>query len=172
MKHQQMILITASLALTMACADSPVVAPPDQRSAPRESVTLSTAVTNGTGTFSVDAVQFWDCVNEDIHNVFEASYTYTLVELPNGQTTYRELWLNQIAGTITGLSTGTVWERVVQASPYVHITGPAGSEWFIYKGKFVSETGPTIDVREMGRLVTNANGEVTIDDYAFTCTAK
>jgi hypothetical protein len=35
----------------------------------------------------------------------------------------------------------------------------------------VSETGPTIDVRELGRLDVNAQGEVTVDDYTFTCTS-
>jgi hypothetical protein len=131
-------------------------------------------VESGTGTFTFDAVHYWDCVGENVHNVFEATYRYTVIELPNGQTTYREIWLNTVgAGTITGLSTGTVWRRDIQAAPYVlHNGGPGGSEWFIYKGRFVSEGGQTIDVREMGRLVVNANGNVTVDDYTFTCTMK
>ena len=158
--------------LLIACTDRPTA--PKRTIAPNQSSSAAASVESGTGIVSVDVVLFWECAGEDVHNVFDVNYKYTLVELPNGRTTYREIWLNTVgAGTITGLTSGTVWRRDIQASPYVlHTGGLGGSEGFVGKVRFVSETGPDIDVRERFRLVVNANGELTVDDYSITCTAK
>lgn len=145
-------------------------APGSDPVAPEEDgVSLSQAsVTNGTGTFSFDKTQWWDCAGEMIHNVFQISYSYTLVLLPTGEYVYRELWPYGAVGTITGLSSGTVWTRIT-VSPYVERSTGGGMVTYTGLVKFVSETGPTIQVHESFHVSNNANGEVTADHDEFDC---
>ncbi len=102
-----------------------------------------------------------------VHNVFQVSYRYTLVILPTGEYVYRELWPYGTIGTITGLSSGTVWTRT-EVSPYVERSTGGGMVTWTGHVRFVSETGPTIDVNESFHLSSNANGDVTADHYEST----
>ena len=130
-------------------------------------------MTRGTATFSLDRVDFWDCVGEMIHNQFEVTFDFTLVLLPGGEFVYRELWPSAgPLGTITGLSSGTVWVRERTLSSYVARSTGGGLEMFTTNALFVSETGPTIRVREVFHVSGNANGEVTADFYQAHCDVR
>jgi hypothetical protein len=135
---------------------------------------LSATTVRGTGTLTVDAVHFWDCVGEDIHNVFEVTYSYSSVTLPDGRIVYREHWPNERGiGTITGLTSGNVWRRDLQSSPYFrHAGGGTEVEAYVYNGRFVSETAPDIHVHEVFHFGTNARGELVVDRYDVTCTLR
>jgi hypothetical protein len=165
--------------LVVACDRETVTSPePPASSVALEGspVALSAAgatVTQGTGTFSLDAIQFWDCIGEMIHNQFEVTYDYTLVVLPSGESVYRDLWPSTgPLGTVTGLSSGTVWVRERTLGPDVIRSTGGGLQMFTTNALFVSETGPTIHVREVFHLSGNANGEVTADFYQAYCDVR
>lgn len=164
-------LLTLLLAGLASCAPGPEVTEPT----PGElgQVSLSATSTKGTATFNFDQVHFWDCIGEDIHNVFQVTYDYTLIQLPSGEYVYRELWPNgKAVGTVTGLTSGHVWQRNIQASPFVDRSTGGGMTHWTYQGRFVSATGPTIDVHEVFHLSRDANGEVRVDSFKSSCRVK
>lgn len=161
------------LAAALVACEAPGSVEPPRAPVPGHASRSASAV-HGTGTYSFDAVFFWDCVGEEIHNVFSVSYSYTMVELPDGRSMYREIWLNQMgAGTITGLTSGNVWRRDIHASPYfVRSGGPTEAEAYVYNGRFVSETAPDIYLHEAFHVSTNANGDVVVDNFTSSCTMR
>lgn len=169
--HWSTLPLVLSVAAAVGCSAASDVFAPARAPEPTR---LSSATTErGTGTFGIDATFFWACAGEVVHNVFEVTFAYSRVVLPNGEYLYHEVWPNSTGvGTLTGLSTGTVWRRDVQSSQYIERSSGGGLVAYTYKGLFVSETGPTLDVQEVYHLSTSANGSVTVDNYSFTCRVK
>ena len=90
--------------------------------------------------------------------------------LPSGEYVYRELWPRTVgAGTITGLTSGHVWRRDVGASPLIDRSTGGGMLRWTASMRFVSETGPSIDVFENFHFSRDANGEVKVDRYQSSC---
>lgn len=164
-------LIVFGIAGLSAACDKAITGPTQLATARSAPVSRSAAsVTDGTGSFSFDAVHYWSCAGEMVHNVFQISFTWTKVELPTGEYVYREPWhVNGVSGSITGLSSGTVWLREHMVSPYIERSMGGGMVEYTGHVRFVSETGPTIQVNEVFVLNSNANGEPTVDFYNAEC---
>lgn len=155
------------LMVLAGCSDAPLS--PMGLAEPARAALSAATVERGTYDFSFDAYQYWDCVGEDIHNVINGTARYSTVTNDQGSL-YRELWFSdRDAGTITGMTSGTVWRREIKASPFRTSDLGGGRTGFVYRGRFVSETGPTLFVREVFHTSSNAAGEVKVDNYEFTC---
>lgn len=171
------LTLAGILGSSAACDNASSIASPVQGAsvspARRSPAPLSSAnVTNGSDTFVFDQTHYWGCAGEMVHNHFEVTYDYTLVELPTGEHVYRALWPTGVLGTITGLSSGTVWVRERTLAPQIQRSTGGGMESYTVLAWFVSETGPTIQVHENYHLSANANGEVTADVYSSDCRVK
>ena len=176
-KHAYRALIVLGIAgLSAACDKQPSITGPSRaaRAAHAAPASHSAAtITSGTGTFSFDRVHYWGCVGEMVHNVFQVSFTWTKVETPTGEYLYREPWhVNGVVGSITGLSSGTVWLREHVVSPYIERSMGGGMVEYTGHVRFVSETGPTIQVNELFDVSSNANGETTVDFYKSDCVVE
>ena len=152
-----------------ACAD--FTAPePSLRANDHPALMQGASVTRGTGVLRFDRVHFFACVGERVHNVFAIPYEFMLVQLPNGNHIYHELVpAAEGVGTITGLTSGHVWRRDVQSSPYFERSAGGGMTHWTYTGRFVSETGPTLQVHETFHLSANAQGEATVLHHDVQC---
>jgi hypothetical protein len=127
-------------------------------------------VEHGTAVFNFNRTHFFGCAGETVRNVFSVTFSYTRVRLPTGEYVYRELWPRQDAvGTVTGLSSGHVWQRNNLPSPYVERSTGGGMTHFTSHVRFVSETGPTLIVREVFHMSRNASGELVVDEYKASC---
>ena len=129
-------------------------------------------VQKGTYVFTYDKVQYWGCAGEMIHNVFELNLQYTRIVLPNGNYVYLELEDPMVVvGTITGLTSGTVWQRR-EVSAWVERS--TGGDGFTFAGTviFSSETGPTIVVQWVTHFSYNANGDLTADVDLSNCKVR
>ena len=157
--------------LSIACDRQPSITGPTQRPAEHSGpASRSASITDGTGSFSFDRVQYWDCAGEMVHNVFQVSFNWTRVDLPTGDYLYREPWhVNGVSGSITGLSSGIVWLREHMISPYLERSMGGGMVEFTGHVRFVSENGPNIQVNEVFVVSSNANGEQTVDFYRSDC---
>lgn len=159
------------LAGAVACGAGTDLTEPNPRASRPPS--FSASVQSGISTFSFDRVHWWGCIGERVHNVFVVTYSYTLVQLPTGEFVYRELWPNGGAvGAVTGLTSGHVWTRDSGPSPYIESSTAGGRTTFTGLVRFVSETGPTIEVREVFHLSRDASGEIRVDEYMASCEAR
>lgn len=155
------------LAVSAACADATAPAPDIVNG--RASFQGAT-VERGEGMFTFNRVHFWACVGERVHNVVAIPLTWQRVLLPNGDYIYHEIVpAAEGVGTITGLTSGHVWRRDVLAAPYIERSTGGGMTHWIYRGRFVSETGPTLEVREVFHVSANANGEITAQHHEVEC---
>ena len=174
-RHWSTLPFVLSLATAVGCkATSDGFVGPTRlaavRSAPSDPASRSASITEGTGTFSFDRVHYWACIGEMVHNVFQVSFEWTKVELPNGEYLYREPWhVLGVWGTITGLTSGTVWYREHGISPSIERSMGGGMYEYTGHVRFVSETGPTILVNEVYHLSSDANGKTTVEFYNAEC---
>jgi hypothetical protein len=119
----------------------------------------------------VDVPFYWDCAGQFVRQTITGTFNYHLVQTPNGNTQYHELWLKNITGWVRGAD-GTVWIRTGNVSPTVELRNADGSLrmlQFTFKGEFISATGPTIKAWEVFHLSFDANGEVRVDLYESRC---
>ena len=157
------VLITLIVVAAAGCSDS--TGPVADVSAQFE----ASAVT-GTGAFTADNVVFFPCVGEVVHTVVNAPYTFRLLTLATGEQVYHEHWdPHAVTGSITGLTSGTVWTRDRNRSALIDRTTGGGMLHFTFTGIFVSDTGPTLRINEVFHTSRNAAGELVIEKYEFNC---
>lgn len=127
-------------------------------------------VSTGTGTFTHSAVGYFSCAGEDVLSVVNAPYIYRTVQTPQGTFLYVERWLtDQVTGTLTGQTTGTVWTREGNVTVYVERHGSGDLARYAFRGYFTNEAGDRILVNELFHVSQNVNGELTVDKYEFNC---
>lgn len=164
-------LATVCLVAPIAAAcDGPIAptAPGSVELAPR--VASAAAVATGTGTFTYSGVSYFGCAGEDVLSVVNAPYVYRTVQTPNGTSLYVERWLtDQVTGTLTGQTTGTVWTREGNVTVYVERHGSGDLAKYAFRGYFTNPNGDRIDVNELFHVSVSANGEQTVDKYEFNC---
>ena len=158
------ILTVAIAAAAAACSDS--AGPAD----PVAPIQMNATTTKGTGVFAVDNVVFFPCVGETVHTVLNAPFTFYLVTLPSGEYVYHDHWDTQaVTGTLTGLTSGTVWTRDRFRSPFMDRSTGGGTTHWTSTGIFVSETGPTLQINEVFHVSRNAAGEIKVLKHEFNC---
>lgn len=158
----------ALLLLLAACSEG---APPSPLAAPLVRQADAATVTSGTGVYVFQAdVPFHECVGEVVRADVRAEYTYRLVRTPKGDALYVERWTPQsTTGTLTGLTSGHVWVRTRTVSPFISHTVGGGVTHYTFRGTFVSETGPTLEVREMFHVSADATGTVRVERVQMKC---
>lgn len=137
--------------------------------------TQADIVEHGTGVLVFDGILSLACLDEDVHEVLNAPYTFQRVTTPSGNTIYREPFDHKlVTGTMTGLSTGTVWQRTTTVSPFVsrNTAGGGGMTHFTSMAKWVSETGPDIHGTQVFHISFDASGRVTAEHSSFSCWTK
>lgn len=161
------LLVPASLLLA-ACADTGPAAPTaDMHAGPAaEAAEVSTS----SGVFEIEGEYYLDCVDEIIRETFRAPFTTRLIVNPKGGHTYLEPFdPMQATGTIVGLTSGHTWTHTRVVSPYVDRGGAGGMTHFIFRSTLVSETGPTLELRHLFHVTTDANGELRVDRLNLRC---
>lgn len=161
-------LLTAGL---LAACTEPVTAPRtatlELDAAPAAS---AASMTTGSGVFTHDGVSFFGCVGEEVHSVVAAPYSYHLVQTASGEEIYVEQWDQKaITGSLTGLSSGHYWTRVKNVSPMVIRSTGGGMTHYTFRGTFISETGPTLEVTEIYHTSRDANGRLVADKFETRC---
>jgi hypothetical protein len=107
-------------------------------------------------------------VGEPIAFWLHAPFTWRLVTTPRGETVYHLKWDSAaVEGTLTGLWTGTEWVRTKAAANLTTRSMGGGMTHITCKNTFVSETGPTIEVREVYHISWDANGELRVELWKF-----
>jgi hypothetical protein len=125
-------------------------------------------VEKGTGVLEIDQVFFLDCFGEWVHEIGSVTYNYHRVQLPNGNYVYHDLWL-KLASTSYGLESGHVWTINKNVSPYIERSTGGGMTHFTAQTTGVSETGPTIELRNVFHISFDANGELKVDRLEIRC---
>src|SRR5688500_17157543 len=149
------VLTTIIVVAVAGCSDT--TGPNNPEAQPQRSAIR----TSGTGVFTVDAVTWHPCLGEVVHTVLHAPYTFHLVRNPNGEYVYHEQWdSHAITGTVTGLTSGTVWTRERFVSPYTERSAGGGMTHYTFGGFLVNESGVTVQVREVFHVSRNATGEL------------
>lgn len=124
----------------------------------------------GTGVWEFEGTGFFECAGEEVLSIVHAPFTYHLVEMPSGDFVYQETWdTDAVTGTVTGLESGIVWERTNNVSPMVIRSTGGGMIHYTFKGDFVSDEGPNLQVVEIFHLSSNASGELTTEFYDLRC---
>lgn len=171
-------LLALAATVLVACGESthpfsPASTEPAPTDAPApldRTADAGAVVEEGTGVFTFDGVFFFDCVGEDIRSVVYAPYTYHLVQMPNGDFLYQETWDTEaVTGTLTGQTSGIVWQRTNNVSPLIQRSTGGGMLHYTFKGDFESELGPDLKVHEIFHASWNAGGELTAEQYHFNC---
>jgi hypothetical protein len=102
-----------------------------------------------------------------------APFTYRLILTPRGDFVYVEHWDTEaVTGTMIGLDSGIVWTRTKNLSPYIVRSTGGGMEHYTFKGTFVSDHGPTIEVHEVYHVSYDANGELRVELFKFHARLK
>jgi hypothetical protein len=175
------VLPALTAALT-ACAESPsapapsAVARGDAPLASAATVAGGTSVFTFSGDFTSDTPPdgvVSECFGEDIHVELHAPLAWRLVETPTGDFVYHDHFLTkQVVGSAVGLSTGTVWTRRQNVSPFLQHSMGGGLVFNTGRTTFVSETGPTVVVTEVFHVGTSANGAREVQFFKVNCHAK
>lgn len=162
-------------ALILACSDGGGPLAADRTTADLLPV-QSDVVESGTGVFTFNGINpNLACIGEGVRSVVHAPYHYKVHTTPSGNTVYVELWDHKsVTGTLTGLTTGTVWTRTRTVSPFIDVStgGDSRMTMYIVRATFVSETGPTIEAKEVFHITRDASGRVTSEHYSFRCWLK
>lgn len=160
-------MIAAILAVVLGgCRDEePITAPvadPDKGGGGAQ-------VERGTGVFTFEDTYYWQCVDEVVHIVLYAPYTYHLVILPSGETIYHEHWdTENVVGTLEGMETGLTWHREQVVSPFVMIRDQVVH--YTFNNVFVCDgDGPDIRVHEVYHRNLDGQGNVIADWTKFRC---
>jgi hypothetical protein len=162
--------VILGLFASAACADGPTPLAPEAEINGGDVALATASAVKGTGVFSLDQYVFFECAGEVVHNVFQVPYTFHRVVTPSGDYVYVEQWDGREAtGTLTGLTTGTVWTRARMVSPYIERSTGGGMTHFVGRVTFTSATAPNIEVREVFHISRNASGEITSQHYELRC---
>ena len=131
-------------------------------------------IETGSGVFVVeDEVVWFEPVGEYVLVSVYAPFTYRLILTPRGDYVYVEHWdAEAVTGTMEGLSSGIVWTRTKNRSPYIVRSTGGRMEHYTFKGTFVSEDGPTIEVHEVYHVSYDANRELRVDLFKFHARLK
>lgn len=130
-------------------------------------------VERGEDVFTFDQIIWLECVGEYVRAIVYAPYSYHLVLTPTGDFIYHDLWKPQdITGTLTGQSSGIIWTRARNVSPFISRSTGGGMEHMVGTVLFTSETGPDLLIHEVYHSSQNANEEVTAEFYLSRCKIK
>ena len=131
-------------------------------------------VERGTGVFAFDGVVWMDCINEFVFSHVRAPYTYRVTVTPSGNVLYHDRFDHRVSnGTMTGLSSGIVWTRVNNRSPFLqNITLGGTVTHAVFNGDFVSDQGPTIKAHEGFHMRQDADGQIVAEHADFRCWVK
>jgi hypothetical protein len=126
-------------------------------------------VETGTGIFNFDGTFYWECVDEVVHVLVYAPYTWRLVHLPSGETIYHEHWdTENVVGTLEGMETGLIWHREHVVTPLVMVRDQVVhytlNQVFVCAGD-----GPTVRVHEVYHRNLDGSGEVVQEWDKFRC---
>ena len=168
MKTSRLILLAMLLLFLSGCVDDDPITAPATGNDKGENGN-GAWVETGTGVFEFDAIHYWDCVGEEVHNVIYATYTWRLVHLPNGETIYQEHWdTESVVGTLEGMDTGLIWHREQMVAPLVMIRDQVVH--YTLNQVFVCEgDGPTVRVHEVYHRNLDGDGEVVQEWDKFRC---
>ena len=170
--HRSYLLLP--FALIIACTDGGGPLAADRTTAEFLPV-QSDAVESGTGVLEFEGTLALACLDEEVHEVLNAPYNFRLVTTPSGNTVYLEPFDHKlVTGTMTGLSSGTIWHRTTTVSPFVSRStgGNGGMTHYTSMAKWVSETGPSIHATQVFHLSFDASGRLTAEHSSFSCWTK
>ena len=159
--------LLAALGLAVLAGLQPAIA---QGKADPRGATIET----GSGVFIVeDVLEWFEPVGEEVLISVYAPFTYRLILTPRGDFVYVEQWDTEaVTGTMIGIDSGIVWTRTKNLSPYIVRSSGGGMEHYTFKGTFVSEDGPTIEVHEVYHVSYDANGELRVELHKFHARLK
>ena len=149
------------LPLVLAACERDSVSP--ARSEPLARPVFAAYHENGEGVFVSSGDYFLDCLGETVREVHtEIAFRYHLTVTPGGGTILVDPFIPGTGtGTLQGLTSGTIWtlDRVV--SPEVIRATAGQSHTFTANIRWLSETGPTLNIHSLFHMSTNAIGEIT-----------
>ena len=161
-------LVPVAALVLCSCADAPTGAP---STADPPSLATGASVDKGEGVFVAHSTFFLPCLGETITENSRIPFRYHLVQTPNGNVHYSEMY---IPGTATGTfvtQSGTTWtlERVV--SPFVSSVNGSGDVMFFTANiLWRSEDGRTLHLQPNYHFKRNASGEVVLEFNNGHCT--
>ncbi len=167
MKAFRLVMLAAMLAVVVVgCSDDdPLTAPaadPDKGGGGAQ-------VESGTGVFTFDGTFYWECVDEVVHVIVYAPYTYRLITLPSGESIYQEHWdTENVFGTLEGLETGLTWQREHVVTPLVMVRDQVVH--YTLNQVFVCDgDGPDVRVHEVYHRSLDGDGDVVAEWDKFRC---